>query len=436
MERELRTYRANPTDVGFGRLYSVAYPWLKNTGMTAIGKYRSLSMSGTLDDVVNAGALALSVSARRFSFYCGECEAVFVDAGDLVRHAKFSHRRRGAVGLVSLSQFARTSARLAMKRTARRLHRPEILTDEIDRYEAATDLDVEDRLILEIMIGRLRERLSERSRAHLELVLRSMILDSSEFDDLRREAECLIGVKTRKEIRMPDYSPEPKWSELNVRTLKGSAKEVLGFETDKRTMKTVYADLHGRLKETERELVFTCQNCHSLIDDDMERCWACGLIFTEGSEEPVVDDELVERAKKLGIDVDGKDRAGLLSAIEDLETRTREARKNVDLLTLESKRLNDQITEAMPDGWSKKVSRQYTAYFDVDRVRRIAIFNRGMKVCFSVEDEMLDGFADLVFFDREARRAKHYGRTNYEYGGDIAQYALDLCKRVMKKYGG
>lgn len=437
MEVELRSYRANPTDVSFGRLYSAAYPWLKSVGISSVRKYRSLSMDGALDDVVNEGALALSVSARRFTFFCPDCDRVFVNGGDLSRHAMRAHGRRGAGGLVSLSQFARTSARLAMKRTARRLHRPEIPTDEIDR-EVAPDFGVEDRLIVEIMIERFRERLSARARANLESVLRRSLDDSSTFE-LLRMAEEFIGVKnsTTKERRMPEYSPEPVWSELNIRTLREAAKGVLEFSTETRTMKTAYADLYEQLRATDRELVFSCQNCNSLIDDKMKRCWACGSVFNAASEEEeVIDAELSERAEKLGIATDGlTDRAALLSAIEDVETKTRAARKNVDLLTLESKRLNDQITETMPDGWSKKTSRQYTAYFDVDHVRRIAVFNRGLKVHFSVVDGFLDGFPDLVFFDKETRSAKHSGRTNYEYAGDTAQYAFDLCKRVMKEYG-
>jgi hypothetical protein len=440
MERELRSYRANPTDFTFARLYNVAYPWLKNVGISTVRKYNSLSISGTLDDVLNEGALALSVSTRRFVFMCPDCPTAFVDEIDLVRHAMREHRRRGSTGLVSLAQFARTSARLAMRRTARRMYRPEIPTADLERD--VVDLDVEDRIVLELTIARFRDRLSARARANLELVLRRSI-GSSSYEDLRLEADRLICVmrrRTSRRIAMTDSiepKPEPNWAALNIRTLRESARDVLGIESERRTMKTAYAEIYERLRETDRELVYTCQNCNSLIDDQMERCWACGLVFRDddAQEEKVVDVEVVERARKLGIDVEGKDRDELVKAIEDLEMKTREARRSVDLLVLESKQLNDAVTAAMPDGWSKKVSKQYTAYFDADRTRRLGIFHRGLRVQFSVDEGFLDGFPDLTYYSPDDRRAKHYGRVNYEYQGDTSKFALDLCQRVMKRYG-
>lgn len=438
MESELLAYRANPTNRRFETLYNTARPWLKSTGILTVKKYNALSVSGALDDVVNEGALALSVSARRFSYFCGDCGRVFVHGRDLTGHVMSEHGRRGASGLVSLATFSKTSARLAMKRTARRLYRPEIPSPDIE--EPVVVEDVEERMIVEIMISRFRDRLSAGARASLELLLRSALVDSSAVCDLRREAELLIGVRppmtSKKERKMPDYSPEPNWSALNIRMLRESSKEVLDLESSKRTMKTAYSEIYEKLIETDRELVFTCQNCNSLIDDKMARCWACGLVFRdESEEEEVVDDELVERAKKFGIETSSKTREELLAAIEETETKTRAARCNVDFLTLESKKLNELVTEVMPDGWSKKVSRQYTAYFDSDRARRVAIFHRGLKVHFSVEDTFLDGFPDLVFFDEKSRRAKHYGRVNYEYAGDTAKYALDLVKRIITKHG-
>jgi RNA polymerase subunit RPABC4/transcription elongation factor Spt4 len=324
-----------------------------------------------------------------------------------------------------------------MKRTTRRLYRPEISEAEVDR-EVSLD-DVEDRLLLEITISRFRERLSTRAREVLELLLRSAVVDSSAAEDLRREVDLIIGVTrsttSRKEIEMAEHAAEPNWSALNIRTLREASKEVLGLESTKRTMKSAYGEIREKLLKMDRELLFTCQNCDSLIDDKMDRCWACGLAFKdEVEEETVVEAEVVERARKLGIEVEGKDRANLLKEIEGVEGKTRDARRSVDLLTLESQRLNEQITEEMPDGWSKKTSKQYTAYFDSDRTRRVAIFHRGLKCHFSVDDGFLDGFPDLAFFDEESRRAKHFGRANYEYAGDMAKYAFDLFKRILKKY--
>ena len=59
MELELRAYRANPTDSRFADVFRVARPWLKATGISTVKKYPRLSISGSLDDVVLEGALAL-----------------------------------------------------------------------------------------------------------------------------------------------------------------------------------------------------------------------------------------------------------------------------------------------------------------------------------------------------------------------------------------
>jgi RNA polymerase subunit RPABC4/transcription elongation factor Spt4 len=230
--------------------------------------------------------------------------------------------------------------------------------------------------------------------------------------------------------------PQPNWDVLNVRTLRASAKEVLDLTPKKRTLKAAYAELYALLKEGERDLAFTCQNCGSLIDDEMEKCWACGLVFKdENDEEEVVDDELAARAQKLGLDVSALERDEAIARIEEEETRRRKEAKDVDLLTIESGKLNEQLTEAMPDGWRKKRSKQYTTYFDGEGTRRIAVYHRGLRVQFSVDDGFLDGFADLQFYTKEERRAKHCGRVNYEYMGDMAKFAFDLAKRVFEKYG-
>lgn len=432
MRAELLAYRANPSDLRFNRLYRAAHPWLISTGISTVRRYSNLSVSGALDDVVNEGALALSTSARRFVHFCGDCGRVFVHGRDLSLHAMSDHRRRGAAGAVTLDTFARTSARLVMKRTARRLYRPETLTEWIE--DVPSDVDEEERVVLEIMISRLQERVSARARASLELLLRAVVLG-----DVEKFISVMSQATTRRKERIMEYSPEPNWPALNIRTLRESAKAVLGVDASKRTMKAAYAEVYKQLKASGRELDYTCQNCESLIDDQMERCWACGLVFNDrpdAEEEEVVDAELVARAKKFGIETDGLSRDDLLARIEETETKTRAARRNVDFLTLESQKLNEKVTEAMPDGWTKNISKQYTAYFDPGMNRRVAVFNRGLKVHFSVEDGFLDGFPDLNFFTKEQRRAKHFGRTNYEYAGDTAKYALDLCLRVMCQYGG
>jgi hypothetical protein len=233
---------------------------------------------------------------------------------------------------------------------------------------------------------------------------------------------------------------DPKWDALNVRTLREASREVLGFAPKKRTLKSAYAEVFEHLRSKELELKFKCQTCDSLIDDEMERCWACGLLFrddVDAEEEAVVDSELVARAKRLGVEVGDQvevDRDDLLARIEAEETRRRREVRDADLLTIESARLNEQLSGAMPDGWRKKRLKQYVTYFDASGSRRIAVYHRGLRVQFSVDDGFLDGFAELQFYTKEERQAKHCGRVNYEYLGDTAKYALDLAKRVFEKY--
>lgn len=227
------------------------------------------------------------------------------------------------------------------------------------------------------------------------------------------------------------------WSVLKLQTLKTAAKDVLGVEVEKRTLKSAYAEAFDALVEKvgEENLKFTCRNCGSRIDAEIPKCWACDLVFTdEYEEDDVVDSELVERAKRLGIEVGDLGREDLIERIEAEETRRRADVKDLDLLTLESKRLNEKLTEAMPDGWCKKRAKQYTTYFDGKGTRRICVFHRGLRVQFSIENGFFDGFADLTFYDADERRAKHFGRVNYEYQGDTGKYALDLSKRVFEEY--
>jgi hypothetical protein len=243
---------------------------------------------------------------------------------------------------------------------------------------------------------------------------------------------------TNESVPNGKIEPEPKWEVLTLPTLRRAALEVLGMKPKKRTLRTAYEEVLAELRGGDRDLTFTCQECGSLIDDVMLRCWACGLVFSDdvAAEEPeVADDELAVRAERLGIDPAGLDREALLKRIEDAETRARASKVDADLLLLESRRLNEQLTEAMPDGWTKKRSKQYVTYFDADGTRRIAVYHRGLRVQYSVEDGFLDGFSELQFYTKEERRAKHCGRVNYEYLGDAAKYAFDLAKRVFEKYG-
>lgn len=188
MERELRAYRANPTDRRFAAVYRVAEPWIRSTGAYVLRGYRELSASAALDDLAVEGALAISRSARRFVYLCGDCGAAFVHARDLGAHNREVHRRRG-VATVSLATFAKTSARLAMKRTARRLVRAEVLDPDID-------LGVDDRaeatILLEVLVRSVGDRLWARAREDLRAILAGD--DLSEADVARlRAAVAHIG---------------------------------------------------------------------------------------------------------------------------------------------------------------------------------------------------------------------------------------------------
>jgi hypothetical protein len=230
-----------------------------------------------------------------------------------------------------------------------------------------------------------------------------------------------------------EINPEPTWDALNVRTLRESAKEVLEFSPKKRTLRSAYAEVYDKLKESGRELAFTCQNCGSLIDDEMEKCWACGLVFRDEGEE-VVEDEVLERAKKLGLDVSALSEEEALERIEAAETKSRKSKENVDLLAIESKKLNERVAEEITDGWRAKRQKQFVAYFDPQGTKRFGIYHRGLKVDFLVEDGFLDGFPDVTFYDKDERRKRHFGRVNYQYLGDMANQAFDLIRRAIKQY--
>lgn len=196
METTLRAYRANPTDSRFADVYRVARPWLKAAGISTIRNYPSLSISGSLDDVVVEGALALSRSSRRFVYLCDACGAAKLHLADLGAHQREEHRTRGGLPLVGLSTFAQTSARLAMKRTARRLLRPEILEEEPETVEACLrpSEDVEAAVLFQVFVRQLRSRLSARALLNLELLLASDLegVDPEAVEVLRREVDSIV----------------------------------------------------------------------------------------------------------------------------------------------------------------------------------------------------------------------------------------------------
>lgn len=191
MERELRAYRANPTDARFAAVYHIARPWLRSAAIATVCRYPNLTVSGAVDDVALEGALAISSAARRFVYLCGGCGRAFVELSSLGSHQRTEHRRRGGCELVSLSKFAQTSARLAMRRTARRIVRPEILDPDAEPIYGI-DGEAEARVVFEVLVATVRERLSARARANLESILRRDLPMGDEVDALRREVSDII----------------------------------------------------------------------------------------------------------------------------------------------------------------------------------------------------------------------------------------------------
>ncbi len=226
---------------------------------------------------------------------------------------------------------------------------------------------------------------------------------------------------------------EVKFDRLSLATLKRSCGEVVKFEPYARTLKEAYGEVLDFLGKSWKPLEYLCAYCRSPIDDAMEKCWACGSVFGEDEDPPMSESELAERARKLGLNPSGKSEEELISKIEELETERRNL-KNSNLSRLESKHLNERLTEELPDRWTKKKSGQFVGYHDLSGVRRIAVFHRGLRLQFIVEDGLLDDFDDVEFYDASERRRLHFGRGNYEFKGDVSEDAVKICRRVFSRY--
>jgi len=233
----------------------------------------------------------------------------------------------------------------------------------------------------------------------------------------------------------PEIEP-PRWEEMNLATLRTACKEVLEFTPKKRTIKGAYQEVLDHLAGEKHDLPYLCGHCNAAIDGEMPRCWACGAEIDDGDEEPEPTEETVQdRAAAAGVKSEGRSAADLEREVEKRESKNR-AQNRVDLTGLESQRLNQLLTEAMPDGWRKSVSKQYIAYWDPAGARRLAVFNRGLAIHFTVEEGFLDGLKDVTHLDAEERKRRHFGRVNYLYVGDVAKDALAICKKVFRRYKG
>lgn len=225
-----------------------------------------------------------------------------------------------------------------------------------------------------------------------------------------------------------------KFDRLNLTTLRASCGDVLKFEPTGRKLREAYEEVLGFLNTSWKALEYLCAHCRSPIDDEMEKCWACGSVFGKEEDPPIEGVELEERARKLGVDSEGKSEEELVTSIEEAESERRSSLNDANLSTMESKHLNERLTEELPDRWRKKVTKMYTGYYDPNKVRRIAVGHRGLKLEFIVTDGYLDDFDDLEYLDEPERRRRHCGRSNYFFRGDVSEDALKICRRVFSRY--
>lgn len=456
-ETALLQYRADPTDRNFGRVAEAYEPWLRRTGFEALDRFSNLSPSADLDDLRVEGLLAISRSARRFVWMCPVCEETFLNRADLRAHGALAHHILGPLELVRIETFVEISARMAMRRAARRLLNPcEVLLEELPEQ---ADEGQEERIIMADLLNAAERRLSGEALAILVRLLSGdaqpvrprggsfprVPTVSRRLRTFISSNEGLKEVLMENEIAAVTPAPEtgPRWKVLSLQTLREAAKEVLGIEVAERTVRGAYEEALRSLEG--RELEYMCGRCGAPLDEKMPRCWACAASISDGNEEDEMRlEEIQARAKKLGIAITAnntrKTNEALLKEVEAAETRRRNlSARGADVTGMEAQKLNEAITVdlGLPDGWTKSASKQFTSYWDGEHVRRVSVMLRGFKVCFCVDDgffgtDLPDG---LAFYHPEERKRRHYGRDNYIYTGDVSKVALKLVDAVFKKYG-
>lgn len=173
MQTELIRYRAEPTNRNFKSLYDVSRDWIRIVAGATVKSYHGLK-SADFDDVANEGLLSFANAARRFVYFCPRCGDAFLHRRSLVRHCREAHRVRGVAELVSISKFAQVNSRLAMKRTARRLLRPEVLVDDLEVVSGSVvSGSVESETFVEVLLGRAKALLSDSAERLLVEIVRS-----------------------------------------------------------------------------------------------------------------------------------------------------------------------------------------------------------------------------------------------------------------------
>lgn len=220
---------------------------------------------------------------------------------------------------------------------------------------------------------------------------------------------------------------------LTLDRLLDSCESVLGRRPEERTITAAY----HRAKEFFEAVAvdmerYECGHCQAPTSVDLIRCWACGRSLEFPTQ--LTFEQLKSRAKEIGVpdwDLMTEDR--LRKSVSAVESRKRD-QLDEDLICLDFKFLIYALESMLPDGWSKKQSKTGVSYYDRNRRRRLFVPVKGVAVQFSVTDGELDGVDGLEFHDKDERRGKHLGRSNYTYVGDIVSQVIDICRDVFERY--
>jgi len=226
----------------------------------------------------------------------------------------------------------------------------------------------------------------------------------------------------------------PRWKVLTLQTLRAYAAEVLGVEVSGKTIRAAYDAAVAYLEEQGFELSYACGRCNCRVHDQLERCWACGAVFREAEEVRVQEEEVKDRARRLGISIRGKSEDTLREEIEIAERNKRVRKRDADIGALEARGLGDEITNLMPASWSKSEAVTYFAFRDSNGVKRITLNKKGLMLRFAVEDGSLDSISHVSFIDKDERLKRHFGRDNYLYNGSSTREAIQVVNAVIKRY--
>jgi hypothetical protein len=449
-ERALIEYRADPNDYNFSKVASLYEPWIRRTGAETFARFSHLVPVADEDDLRVEALFCFARSARRFVYVCPVCNATFLERRDFRTHATVEHFILAPEELIKITTFCEVGARLAMRRAARRLIRPEeILVEELPEMSCDGS---EERLIILDLVKRAESRLSGEALALLVRMISGDVPRKATRgrcavrlpNVARVMSQFILHTPEVKEILMENTlisDKGPRWKVLSLQTLRESAHGILGLDVTERTVRGAYEEVLRKLEG--RELDYVCGRCNAPLDDKMTRCWACGAVISDDEEEPEMKlEEVQTRARSLGIalvkDGNRKNKDELLKEVEAAEHRRRlAAARGADVHGLEAQKLNEALTVkvGLPDGWTKSVSKQFTSYWDADHVRRISVALTGFRVCFCVPDaffgEEKDHPEGLNFYDQAERKRRHYGRDNYIYRGDVSKVALQLAEKVF-----